>query len=265
MRMIRQRSYVLLSMHTIVISLADSTERRASIQSQLDPLGVTYEFCDAVRGESGLEQFDQFNERLHLLNTGRRASPGEIGCFASHVNVWERCVELGKPVVVLEDDAGINRNYPDALAFIGQAISELGFVRLQPDGPRQAGKKVLIGSHDAFNCYYYERYPFGAMGYAISPAAASRFISHSRVLTGPVDLFIKQFWIHGQPLYGITPFPVQASAFCDVTTIADRKHWVRRPISRARRAIYKLRCHMQRDRFNREQRARQHAPLPWQL
>jgi GR25 family glycosyltransferase involved in LPS biosynthesis len=35
--------------------------------------------------------------------------PGAEGCWVSHYNLWNKCIELNKPIVVLEHDAVIQR------------------------------------------------------------------------------------------------------------------------------------------------------------
>ena len=30
---------------------------------------------------------------------------GEVGCFLSHWRLWEKCIELNEPILILEDDA----------------------------------------------------------------------------------------------------------------------------------------------------------------
>ena len=47
------------------------------------------------------------------------------------------------------------------------------------------------------------------MCYALSADVARVFIAQSRVLTAPVDQFIKRCWAHGQPLFGLLPYSVR--------------------------------------------------------
>lgn len=35
---------------------------------------------------------------------GRELSDGEKACFASHYRLWQECVKLNEPIMILEDD-----------------------------------------------------------------------------------------------------------------------------------------------------------------
>jgi len=59
------------------------------------------------------------------------------------------------------------------------------------------------------------------MCYAIAPHVAGSFIQGSRVMTGPVDLFIKRFWEHKQPLFFLFPPAVDGSGLHRAKTTAS--------------------------------------------
>jgi GR25 family glycosyltransferase involved in LPS biosynthesis len=104
---------------------------------------------------------------------------------------------------------------------------------------------------------YCTRVPFGAMAYALNPDVAARFVAKSAVLTGPVDLFIKKFWEHGQPVFALQPGCVSASAFCVKSTIEQREKLVLDMRGRLMRALIKLDNGFSRTRFNLVYRATQ--------
>jgi glycosyl transferase family 25 len=37
----------------------------------------------------------------------KQFTPGALGCYMSHVGLWEYCVKLNKPIIILEDDIKI--------------------------------------------------------------------------------------------------------------------------------------------------------------
>jgi len=47
-----------------------------------------------------------------LLNKPSMNKPGTWGCFFSHFRLWELCVSLDEPIVVLEHDAVIKNYWP---------------------------------------------------------------------------------------------------------------------------------------------------------
>jgi GR25 family glycosyltransferase involved in LPS biosynthesis len=46
-----------------------------------------------------------------LLHKGSMHKPGTWGCFFSHWNLWNKCVELNEPIVILEHDAIIQSKW----------------------------------------------------------------------------------------------------------------------------------------------------------
>jgi hypothetical protein len=112
---------------------------------------------------------------------------------------------------------------------------------------------------------WYPRYPFGSMGYAISPETAAAFLAHSSVVTGPPDLFIKRFWEHGRPLYGLMPPSIGFNDhFASVPVIGTRPKEKPSASVRLGRLGTKLTGFIARARFNAAVRAshRRGRPTP---
>ena len=112
-------------MKIFVINLPESTARRAHIDAQLGPLDVDYVFFEAVNGNVGRTVFDECDDYQFFINNGRVPSPGEIGCFASHRSLWQKCVQLNQPILILEDDAAIGEKFKTATKFAMPGISRL--------------------------------------------------------------------------------------------------------------------------------------------
>lgn len=84
--------------HIHVINLARSTDRRAFMQAQHDPLGLPYSFFDASDARApDFAQGNRYSEAVALLHTGQTLSSDECGCFASHHRLWQHCVETQRP------------------------------------------------------------------------------------------------------------------------------------------------------------------------
>ncbi|NNC76310.1 MAG: glycosyltransferase family 25 protein [Woeseiaceae bacterium] len=237
-------------MRIFVISLPTQSERRAYIRAQFERMGVEFAFFDAVDARrKQVEYFRAFDIRRFQLNTGRNPLTTEIGCYASHLMLWRTCMILGEPIIILEDDACLDDLFATAMTFVERRIETLGFVRLETN-PKSLGPTVTLGK--SFSAQYCHSYPFSAMAYAISPSVAQTFVEQSDVFHSPVDKFIKDFWVHGQPLYQLSPHVVRESDLGVATsTIGTRRFPARRRLaSRARRTAYKVRCSLNRLRFN---------------
>ena len=242
-------------MQISVINLDESVERLASISAQFERLGLAFTRFEAVRAGQGADFFGRYDETQYLANTGRTATAGEVACFASHGHLWRRCAELEEPMVILEDDARLSPLFPVALAVVASLLDAHGFIRLQEHGPARHVRTTRVATASPFEVHYYSRYPFGAMAYAISPRVARRFIDRSRVLTGPVDVFIKKYWEHGQPLFGLTPSPVENGELSSASTIERRDKAPPSTRLRVRRWRNKLEGLVARARFNAAVRA----------
>lgn len=87
-----------------VISLLRAPQRRASIEAHLRSMGLDYEIVDAVDGAL-MPDLD----RDRLLAPGVSYAAGVVGCYLSHIRVYEEVVKRSIPVaLVLEDDARLN-------------------------------------------------------------------------------------------------------------------------------------------------------------
>lgn len=84
-----------------VISLATARLRRARIQAHLDQLGLAYDLVDAVDGRLLSEE-----ERTALGGSQGAMPPGVIGCYLSHMKVYQTILDRNLPAaLILEDDA----------------------------------------------------------------------------------------------------------------------------------------------------------------
>jgi glycosyl transferase family 25 len=237
-------------MRVHVINLEASADRRAYLSAQLDRLGVDYSIFKAIEPPQAREWFERYDEKRYLLNTGRTASRGEIACFGSHAALWSKAVTTGEPLVVLEDDVELLPTFPRALAETARLIETYGFIRLADDGPSRHVRTIPMETAGEFSVVRYTRYPFGSMGYAISPRAAAAFLAHSTVVAGPPDLFIKKFWEHRQALYGLWPASVSTNKFGETPVIEPRAKAKLRPNLRIGRVMSKLADSIARAAFN---------------
>ncbi|MFW2372912.1 MAG: glycosyltransferase family 25 protein [Gammaproteobacteria bacterium] len=207
-------------MKLYVISLKDSQHRRQKADTQLSAANVEYEFFDAVRVDNGIEgYFDSYDEEQYLINCGRVAATGEIGCYASHLSLWKKCVELNQPIVIMEDDFCIEDDFSAAILEVEKLIGEYGFIRLQTEF---RGKKIKSKDVSGFTLYYYTKMPHSLMCYAINPNVAQALIDSSKKLTAPVDVVIKKIWLHQIPMFGLAPYPVRDCEAENITTIQGR-------------------------------------------
>ncbi|HEX5787752.1 MAG TPA: glycosyltransferase family 25 protein [Woeseiaceae bacterium] len=205
----------------MVISLADALERRRQAAWQLGEQGLDFRWLDALRGAAAQQQgsFEVIDEIRWILHTGRRPTPGEIGCFASHRLAWQQCVAAGQPILVMEDDFRLLPGFRPALEWLEELVGEYGFVRLQTE---TRARKRLVRRRGDLSLWRYTKVPHSMMCYGISPAAAQAFLRQTVQICEPVDVFVKRYWAHGQAVYGIMPYSVEESGLSRSTSIAGR-------------------------------------------
>lgn len=90
-------------MDIFVISLEQSNRR-----SEFDKWNKTiieYKYFDAIDGHRV-----QSDPRVIKSNTSSYTK-GAIGCAMSHLSLWETCIELNRPIVIMEDDAFVSNEF----------------------------------------------------------------------------------------------------------------------------------------------------------
>jgi glycosyl transferase family 25 len=236
-------------MKLLVINLKRSQDRREFMQPQLDKLGMVYEWFPAVDGQSAcdLAAISRYDAALALRLLGHQLSVGEVGCFASHYMVWLKCVELGVPLLVLEDDVQIGAQFPESVALADEIIMDLRFIRLS--GIWNCPFKFQSNLSPSHRLVRYLKGPVGAQCYAIAPSGAAALLRHATVWIDAVDKYIDAFWVHGLSSYAIHPFHVmhdfdnQPLSVIDETRMRKR-HLLRRKFStsmdRVRRELFNL-------------------------
>ena len=237
-------------MRIFVISLPTQTERRDLVRSEFEKANMEFSFFDGIDiKKRQIEYFRSFDVGRFHLNTGRHPLANEIGCYASHLMLWRTCITLNEPIIVLEDDVCLDSQFESAMSFINSNVRKLGFIRLEKNC-KTPGPTVSAAVH--YSAHYCHSYPFSAKAYALSPEVAMKFVEASHTFDAPVDKFIKDFWVHGQPLYQLTPHIVDEGEIgLRTTTIGARHKPQRRRVStRLKRISYKAHCSLNRFLFN---------------
>lgn len=207
-------------MRLYVISLKESQARREKVDSQLRSAHIEYEFFDGIRVHNGIDgYFESYDEKQYLIDCGRVATVGEIGCYASHLAMWKKCVELNEPVMIMEDDFCIEDSFSSAIQVVENLISDYGYIRLQTEF---RARKIKVKDVSGFTLYYYTKMPHSLMCYVVNPAVAQRLIDNSINLTAPVDVVIKKIWEHKIPMFGLAPYSVRDCGEENISTIKGR-------------------------------------------
>ena len=107
----------------------------------------------------------------------------EMGCFASHYLLWEKCVELDEPIMILEDDVEF---CAPVLPLRFKEIIHLG----KPSSQWNAGIVAALSDkhQEVYNPF---DHLLGTYAYGITPMAARKLIDAAhKIVIRPVDRFI---------------------------------------------------------------------------
>jgi glycosyl transferase family 25 len=219
-------------MKIAVINLARSKDRRKPIESNLARLGLTFEFfagIDAWRGEH--VGISRYNQTAALRDYHRPLSAGEIGCFASHYLLWQRCLEAREPFVIMEDDVVVDDGFVRALETASELISTFPMVRLGLTLEAADTEPILSLPHD-FELVSLGSRTYGAQCYILSDIGAKALLEHAAVWSLPVDIYFHCPQIHGIGSYGLRPYFVRhADQAAYPSVIGDERYgpWPRDP------------------------------------
>jgi len=242
-------------MQTFVVSLQSAQDRRQNITEQFSRNGVDFSFFDAIGPESALEYFDGIDSWLCLMEMDRQPTPGEIGCYASHKALWQKCVALGEPVLIAEDDISLTSNFGSSLQIVIREIDNYGFLRLEEleEGWHwwDCGRPHTVANIGESKIQYQTTPSLRTSAYAITPSAAGRLLQASDKMTCAVDHFFRRNWSHRQPLFFLTPPLASLSEHSEVETITGRETVKRPYIVRRTRKIYKYYARWRQNKFNK--------------
>lgn len=195
-----------MSVRTIIrcISLADAKTRREHMRAQLDRAGHEWTFFDAC---TALPADLPYDERASIAAHGRPLTKGELGCFASHWQLWQLIAAEQDDAVLLalEDDVLLDCFYFAKIDEVAAAMRPYGYLRLYAKVP--AGLR-LEGPFLDRHIGRFSGRPYGTQGYLLTPATARRFLASINQVVRPVDDEMDRFWAHGIPARTVFPFPL---------------------------------------------------------
>lgn len=177
-----------------VINLDRDTERLAHFSAQMAAAEVRFERLPGVLGN---------NPPPHLRPqfATSQLTPGEIGCYASHLLAMEK---VTKPTLICED-AIVLTNPQAFIPALNAALHVLpnDWDLLHLMKPKKASVPLAPLSHGV-NLVLHSKVPRGSCAYLISPEGARKLTRPTpRIWTNDDD--IKTFWRFNLNIYGINP------------------------------------------------------------
>ena len=209
-----------------VINLDEDTARLDRISRQLREQGLPFTRFGAFRGRD-------IPDRWKAQFEDPRIGAGEVGCYASHLQVMADMLESDEPArVILEDDAFLDPRFSDLLRILPSELpDDWDIVRLCTQ-LRYPVIRIACLPH-GFGIYSYSRIPMSAVGYLVNRRFVSIF-TNPRRRDYPLDAHLQHPSLFGNfTTYGVEPSPVRYGRE-EVSSIAAEGRTVHRA-SRLRR------------------------------
>ncbi len=172
-------------MRTFVINLDRAPERLARLARIFGELGVPFERMQAVdsRAPSGAEEQE--------IGVAATLTPGEIGCFMSHLRCW-RAIAAGSDewAAIFEDDIHVSADLPRFLADTKWIPPDAGLIKIETWRWRVWVGRPLRRLGDRHTLHRLRTPHLGSAGYLISRAAARRLCCEITRFDSPVDFFL---------------------------------------------------------------------------
>jgi glycosyl transferase, family 25 len=189
-----------------LINLDRSTARRATMEARLAALGLPY---TRFAGIDGRAEWDRLVAGVDLpafrRNVGREVLPGEIGCYASHLGVWQALLDSPHEVaLVLEDDVVFHDDFLPALDLVLAARDRWDMVKLNVIRAKQPVLRHRLGPYRLNACLG----AFTGMGaYLVTRDFARAQMPALHPVRRPVDHALDHFDARTFRHYGLEPFP----------------------------------------------------------
>lgn len=210
------------------INLDRSPERWRAVSEQLEETNLPYLRITAFEGAAldpslqKLVDYDHF-ERAN----GRKATPGEVGCYLSHVAAWTLLAERPERfLLVVEDDAVFEPGWTETLqnalgAYRPGMLMKLSYQRKglckfmrQVDMEHDLMRPL---THQACNA-----------AYLLDREAAKELLDNAFPLYVPADHYVESPWMTGVRVRTVVPALARQRGFASTITKQRKFHWSQR-------------------------------------
>lgn len=212
---------MLNGMRIFVISLKDSSDRRAHINQHLSQKGLKYDLFEGIDGyELSLEESKKFSSNRSAKELGRALRRGEMGCALSHISLYEKLLESEEnEFLILEDDAELTDAALQVLDRREKFPNDWDLINLH-----------CLADHFPFGDPIWDTYrlatfralPTRLTAYLISRSGAAKLLKHAFPIGLPADLLTARLADTGRlNMYGVSP--QVASSRPMLSTIGPRR------------------------------------------
>jgi GR25 family glycosyltransferase involved in LPS biosynthesis len=164
-----------------------------NLKRQLEEFNMPVELFEGTYGNEAVKMMEDEGRTVHPLgikgtidptdaNINKMMSPGVRGCFYSHYQLWQKCVELNESIIIWEDDIVLSRPYL-SIDWTDVLVLALGH---QQKSPRYMHLLTNPEGEPRPEVYNRSSMP-GCCGYAIKPHAAEKLLKIYKNTFLPAD------------------------------------------------------------------------------
>lgn len=231
-----------MTVPALYINLDSDVARRKMTECELEKASLKAQRIAGIDGESvppGLLPFF-FQDGIRVS----KLSPGEMGCYASHLKAMQRIVREGLGwALVIEDDVRLHVRLVEIVeSAVASAPSGWDFLKLcrYP----QPGARPLVRLAAGRTLVRYNKIPLGMAGYVVSASGAKKMLADQPKLR-PFDVDVRWPWLTGLEVFGVTPpaTPQDRSVLSSIKTRGgySRVHRIHRQEMKRQMFFYNLR------------------------
>lgn len=205
-------------MRTYVINLDAEPERWQGVHAELRAAGIVPQREAAVCGAA---ETSGYSPALNRRQYHRPLAPGEVGCYASHLAVWQRLVRSGDAMAaVFEDDVELRAPLAPLLDAIAALPHDWDIVKLV--GRREEKIDARCALARGVDLISYRRVPSLTGAYVITRRGAQALLARHPPFGRPVDVDLRYWWECGLTVLGVQPYPVVEGESARRSTIDGR-------------------------------------------
>lgn len=189
-----------------LINLDHANTRRSQMSDRLNALGLDYERFSAVDGNLRSNEFmSTVDVTYYERFMGQRLLPGKVGCYFSHLAVWELLSKsTAKIGLILEDDAVFYEDFLDALELAMAGADHWDLLRLNST---RASMPIPQGRLGPYHLNAYLGRFTGNGCYLLHRDVAQRLVPALGTMKLAFEHEIGRYFAHNYRLFGMEPFP----------------------------------------------------------
>jgi glycosyl transferase family 25 len=195
------------------INVEKNTYRRDRVLAQREKSGLDIQLFKAITPNE-IDQYPHRYSRDRALRfTGRELQKTELACALSHITLWRRLLDDPDHdcYLIMEDDVEIKTHLPSLI----ESLALAGPFVVKFTGKKQRPMRKIHALSEGLSLYLYAYGPLDLACYLINKEAARRLVPYCETIFTPVDIMMDRSYMHGVPIYGVFPYPVEAPIIYD--------------------------------------------------